>query len=124
MRWLAISVRWHVNSFVTKALPFCHKRFAASTSKTGKTSIISHEKALCFLGKGMVPNSQKWPTFLTTPLYKAEQFTLNLRQTYDSMQAIMPGKAQYSCVACHRKLSQDMAVVDVHRFNACSKAGI
>jgi hypothetical protein len=40
---------------------------------------------LYFFGKGMVPNSQKWQTFLTMGPWKAEQFTLNLRQTYDSM---------------------------------------
>jgi hypothetical protein len=53
--------------------------------KTGKTSTISNEKMLYFFGKGMVPNSQKWQTFLTMGPWKAEQFTLNLRQTYDSM---------------------------------------
>ena len=41
----------------------------------------------------MVPKSQKWPTFLTTCPYKAEQFTLNLWQSYDSILARGPGKA-------------------------------
>jgi hypothetical protein len=38
--------------FVTKALPFCHERFAASASKTGKTSAISSDMAICFRGLG------------------------------------------------------------------------
>jgi hypothetical protein len=40
MRWLAVLVGWPSPSFGTYALPFCHERFAARTSKTGKTSVI------------------------------------------------------------------------------------
>ena len=94
MRWLAIPVRWHVNSFVTKAVPFCHKRFAASTSKTGTTGRILGEKSNTSLGNGMVPKLQKRQTFLTMCPCKDEQFTLNSWQRYDSTGAIAPDKAQ------------------------------
>jgi hypothetical protein len=96
MRWLAVLVGWPSPSFGTYALPFCHERFAARTSKTGKTSTISSDMAICFFGKGMVPNSQRWQTFLTRCPWEAEQFTLNLRQTYDSMLARRLGKAQHT----------------------------
>jgi hypothetical protein len=79
--------------FATAALPFRHEKFAARTSEIGKTSAILCERIVYFLGSVMVPKSQKWQTFLTTSLCKAEQFTLSLRQISDSMQAIVPGKA-------------------------------
>jgi len=79
--------------FATKGWPFRQEKFAARTSKTGKTSVILCERMIYFLGNAMVPKSQKWQTFLTTSLSKAEQFTINLRQTYDAMPAIVPGKA-------------------------------
>ena len=82
--------------FASKALPFCHERFAASTSKTGKTSVISDGKAIGFLGKGMVPKSPKRQTFMTMCPSKAEQLTLRSRQTFDSMLAIVLDKAH-----CH-----------------------
>jgi len=47
-----------------------------------------------FLGNAMLPNSQERQTLLATRPCETEPFTLNLRQTYDSMQAIVPGKAQ------------------------------
>jgi hypothetical protein len=83
-----------VQSFVAKVLPCYHKSFAASTSKIGKTSAISDEKAICFLGKCMVLNSQLWQILLATALRKAERSTLNSWQRYDSMLAILSGKAQ------------------------------
>ena len=42
----------------------------------------------------MVPKSLKWQTFLTMGPCKAKQFTLNSRQSYDSMLARVLGKAQ------------------------------
>jgi Mn2+/Fe2+ NRAMP family transporter len=53
------------------------------------------ETVNCFFGQGMVPKSQKRQTLVTMPACKAEPFTLNSRQTYDSMWAIVPGKAHY-----------------------------
>ena len=79
--------------FVTKALPFCHKRFAASTSKTGTAGELFAEKFNTSAGNGMVPKSLKWQTFLTMGPCKAKQFTLNSRQSYDSMLARVLGKA-------------------------------
>ena len=35
-----------------KGLPFRHERCAASTGTTGKTSVLSDEKAICFRGLG------------------------------------------------------------------------
>jgi hypothetical protein len=83
-----------LQSFATKVLPFRQERSAARTGMTCKTSAILCETGSCFLGKGMVPKSQKRQTFLTTHFCKAEQFTLNWRQRYDSMSAIVPDKAQ------------------------------
>jgi hypothetical protein len=42
----------------------------------------------------MVPNSKGWQTFLAMHPCKAEQFTLDLRQRYDSTLAIVPDKVQ------------------------------
>jgi hypothetical protein len=61
---------------------------------TGTTGDLVGEKFNTSLGNGMVPKSQRQQTFLTTCPWKAEQFTLNLRQRYDSMLAIVLGKAQ------------------------------
>jgi hypothetical protein len=69
----------HENFVVTKALPFCQERFAVSTSKTGTTGELVGETFTISLGKGMVPNSQRWQSFLTMCPWKTEQFTLNLR---------------------------------------------
>ena len=73
----------------------CHERFAESTSKTGRTSSISCEKMIYFLGSAMVPKSQKWQTFPTMPLWKTQLFTLNCGQKYGSMLAIVPDKAHH-----------------------------
>ena len=43
----------------------------------------------------MVPKSQQRQTLLTMCPCKAEQFTLNSRQSYDSMLAIVLGKAHW-----------------------------
>ena len=44
--------------------PFRQERFAASTGMTGRTGAIFCERANSFLGKGMVPKSQKRQTFV------------------------------------------------------------
>ncbi len=82
MIWLAVSGGWHSPSFVTKALPFCHKRFAASTGMTCRTGTILCKTTSSFSGKGMVPKSQKRRTFPTMSLWKTEPFTLNCGQTF------------------------------------------
>src|SRR5436309_3629111 len=110
MRWLAISVRWHENSFGTFALPFCHKRFAASTSKTGTAGEIFGEEFHTSLGNGMVPKSLKRQAFLTIGPCKAKQFTLNSRQGYHSMLAIVPGKAHLR--VAHGKITEQWANFD------------
>src|SRR2546426_12715541 len=61
---------------------------------TGTTGKISCETVSSFLGTGMVPKSQVRQTLVTMPAWKAEPFTLNSRQTSDSMWAIVSGKAQ------------------------------
>jgi hypothetical protein len=87
---LIASARRCCNCFAIKELPFCHENFAASTGTTCRTSIISGEAMNNFLGSTMVPNSQMRQALLTIALWKAEQFTLNLRQGYDSMLARVP----------------------------------
>lgn len=86
-----------ITNSVTKALPFCHKSFAASTSKTGTTGRIFGEKFNISLGNGIVPKCVTRPTFLTMGPCKAEPFTLNSRQSYDSMLAKVPDKAHRLC---------------------------
>src|SRR5436305_341480 len=73
-----------MRTLLSRKLPFCHKRFAASTSKTGTTGGIFGKKFHTSLGNGMVPKSPKRQTFLTRCPCKSEQFTLNLRQRCDS----------------------------------------
>jgi len=73
-----------------------------------------------FLGYAMVPKSQERQTFLTTFLYKAEHFTLNLWQTYDAMLAIVPDKAHLSLrIACLLASSLVKQRMDTHQ---CSQA--
>jgi hypothetical protein len=78
----------------SKGWPFRQERVARSAGRTGTTGTISCETVSGFLGKGMVLKSQVRPTLLTTCPWQAEQFTLNLRQSYDSMLASVLGKAQ------------------------------
>src|SRR5207249_175672 len=60
---------WGLHSnFASKSLPFCHERFAASTSTTCKTSTILCETEKSSHGKRVVPKSQKRQTLLTMPL--------------------------------------------------------
>jgi hypothetical protein len=86
----------------TKAWPFRHKRFAASTCKTGKTSIISSKLVNDFLGNAMVPKSQRRQTFPTIFFWKTETFTLNCGQTFMTIGAIAYGKLQ----VCLLRLTQ------------------
>jgi hypothetical protein len=67
---------------------------AASTGITGTTGTFLCEAASGFLGKGMLPKSQKWHTLMATLPRKTEPVMLNSRQRYDSTLAIVPGKAQ------------------------------
>src|SRR5207244_535722 len=52
--------------FAAKGWPLRQEKFAARTSKTGKTSAISRGGIICFSGIGMVPKLQMWQSFLTT----------------------------------------------------------
>ncbi len=63
-----ICCKERVERIATKGWPFRQERFAASTGMTGITGAILCETANSFLGKGMVPKSQKWQTFSTMPL--------------------------------------------------------
>jgi hypothetical protein len=47
------------NCFAIRDLPFRHKKVAARTSKTCRTSAILDEKMICFPGKGMLPKLQE-----------------------------------------------------------------
>jgi hypothetical protein len=93
-RWNKQHLNHIKSTFATKVWPFRHKRFAGSTGTTGRTGENSSETMSYFFGSGMLPKSKKRQTILTTYLYKAKQFTLNLRQRYGSMPAIVPDKAQ------------------------------
>ena len=63
---------------------------------TGTTGKMLCETVSSFLGMGMVPKSQVRQTLVTIRPWEAERFTLNSRQTYDSMWARVPGKAHFA----------------------------
>ena len=63
---------------------------------TGTTGKMLCETVSSFLGMGMVPKTQVRQTLVTIRPWEAERFTLNSRQTYDSMWARVPGKAHFA----------------------------
>jgi hypothetical protein len=77
-----------------KVLPYRHERFAASTGLTCIKGTSSYGTSDDFFGKGMLPKLQKRQTLMATLSRKTELFMLNSWQRYDSMLAIVLGKAQ------------------------------
>jgi hypothetical protein len=64
------------------------------TGTTGTNGGFFWKIMLSSLGNAMVPKSKVRQTFLATPLWKTEPFTLNGRQTYDSMAAELIDESQ------------------------------